>query len=147
LRFAFDAITSFSHKPLKLASYTGMAVSLCSFVYLLIVLYQKLFTSKTVQGWASTLGFSLLLNGMVLMMLGIIGEYIGRIYDEAKGRPLYIINDMINFTGVTEDGTKAITRDDAVKNITRGAAAKTVIQEDKAETITGENSAKPQTGR
>jgi len=147
LRFAFDAITSFSYKPLKLASYTGMAVSLCSFVYLLIVLYQKLFTSKTVQGWASTLGFSLLLNGMVLMMLGIIGEYIGRIYDEAKGRPLYIINDMINFTGVTEDGTKAITRDDAVKNITRGAAAKTVIQEDKAETITGENSAKPQTGR
>lgn len=97
LRFAFDAITSFSYKPLKLASYAGMFLSLFSFIYLLIVLYQRVFTNKAIQGWASTMAVSLFFNGIVLLILGIIGEYIGRIYDEAKGRPLYVIRQTKNF--------------------------------------------------
>lgn len=97
LRFAFDAITSFSYKPLKLASYAGMFLSLFSFIYLLIVLYQRFFTNKAIQGWASTMAVSLFFNGIVLLILGIIGEYIGRIYDEAKGRPLYVIRQTKNF--------------------------------------------------
>lgn len=104
IKFAFDAITSFSYKPLKLASYTGVIISICSFIYLVIVLYQKLFTNLTVQGWASTLAVSLLFNGIVLMMLGIIGEYVGRIYDEAKGRPLYIIRDRVNINDDRDSG-------------------------------------------
>ncbi len=96
MKFAFDAITSFSYKPLKLASYTGLLLSFFSFIYLLVVLYQKLFTDKTIQGWASTMAVSLFFNGIVLIMLGIIGEYIGRIYDEAKGRPLYIVRQTRN---------------------------------------------------
>lgn len=91
LKFAFDAITSFSYKPLKLASYTGMLLSLFSFGYLLVVIYLKLFTDITYPGWASTLAVNLFFNGIILIILGIIGEYIGRIYEEAKGRPLYIV--------------------------------------------------------
>jgi len=97
LKFAFDAISSFSYKPLKLASYIGFFTSLVSFCYLLVVLYEGLFSVKAVPGWASTLAVSLFFNGIVLMMLGIIGGYLGRIYDEAKGGPLYIVSKFINF--------------------------------------------------
>lgn len=97
LRFAFDAITSFSYKPLKLATYVGVTVSLGGFAYLLVVLYLKLFTDSTVTGWASMMAVNLFFNGVVLLMLGIIGEYIGRIYDEAKGRPLYVVREELNF--------------------------------------------------
>lgn len=97
LKFAFDAITSFSFKPLKLSSYLGMLLSFCSFLYLLFVVYQKLFTDRTVTGWASSMVVNLFFNGIVLMMLGIAGEYIGRIYDETKGRPLYVVRQVKNF--------------------------------------------------
>ncbi len=100
LKFAFDAITSFSYKPLKLASYFGTFISFLSFVYLLVVIYQRLFTDKTVTGWASTLAVSLFFNGIVLIILGITGEYIGRIYDEVKGRPLYIVRETKNLENI-----------------------------------------------
>lgn len=106
LRFAFDAISSFSYKPLRLASYVGFFLSFFSFIYLLVVLYQGIFTDKTVPGWTSTLAVSLLFNGIVLIMLGIIGGYIGRIYDEAKGRPLYIIRQIKNLPEDSENGRK-----------------------------------------
>jgi polyisoprenyl-phosphate glycosyltransferase len=98
LRFAFDGITSFSIKPLKLSSYVGGVVSFTGFAYLLVVIFLKLFTDHTVEGWASVMAVSLFFNGVVLMMLGIIGEYIGRIYDEAKGRPLYVVREILNFS-------------------------------------------------
>ncbi|WP_243689012.1 glycosyltransferase family 2 protein [Geotalea toluenoxydans] len=97
LKFAFDAITSFSFKPLKLSSYLGMSLSFFSFIYLMVVVYQKFFTDRTVAGWASSMVISLFFNGIVLMMLGIAGEYIGRIYDETKGRPLYVVRRVRNF--------------------------------------------------
>ena len=97
LKFAIDGITTFSYKPLKLATYLGFFISFLSFLYLLVVLYLKLFTDRAVSGWASTLSVSLIFNGVVLIMLGIIGEYIGRIYDETKNRPLYIIQEKIGF--------------------------------------------------
>ena len=90
LKFAMDGITTFSYKPLKISTYVGFLVSILSFIYLIVVLCLKLFTDTTVSGWASTLAVSLIFNGVILMMLGIIGEYIGRIYDETKNRPLYI---------------------------------------------------------
>ncbi|MEA4925055.1 MAG: glycosyltransferase family 2 protein [Syntrophomonadaceae bacterium] len=98
LKFAVNAITSFSYKPLRIATYLGSLVSLMSFVYLFYVIYEKLFGSRTtVPGWASLAAISLFFNGIVLVLLGIIGEYIGRIYDEAKGRPLYIISEQEGF--------------------------------------------------
>ncbi|GIP36163.1 glycosyltransferase family 2 protein [Paenibacillus sp. J2TS4] len=97
IRFAVDAITSFSYKPLKLATYIGFVLSLSSFFYLLVVLYQRLFTNSTEPGWASIIAINLFFNGIVLLMLGVIGEYIGRIYDESKNRPLYIIKETMGF--------------------------------------------------
>ena len=97
LKFAMDGITTFSYKPLKISTYVGFLVSILSFIYLIVVLCLKLFTDTTVSGWASTLAVSLIFNGVILMMLGIIGEYIGRIYDETKNRPLYIIREKKGF--------------------------------------------------
>lgn len=100
LKFAANGITSFSYKPLKLATYIGCFVSLLSFGYLFYVLYQRLFIpDSTIPGWASLTIISLFFNGVVLILLGIMGEYIGRIYDEAKARPLYIISDNEGFSG------------------------------------------------
>lgn len=96
IRFALDALTGFSHQPLKLASFIGTLFAVVCFLYLIIVLYLKLFTDRTVPGWASILTVNLFCNAVVLITLGIIGEYIGRIYDEAKGRPLYIVRRVTN---------------------------------------------------
>lgn len=104
LKFAMDGITTFSYKPLKISTYIGFLVSALSFVYLIVVLCLRLFTDTTVTGWASTLAVSLMFNGVILMMLGIIGEYIGRIYDETKNRPLYIVREKKGF-GEEDDNT------------------------------------------
>jgi polyisoprenyl-phosphate glycosyltransferase len=97
IRFASDAIASFSYKPLRLASYLGFTVSGLSFLYFVVIVFQKLFTSTTVAGWASIVALNLFFNGIMLIILGIIGEYIGRIYDESKGRPLYIVRNAIGY--------------------------------------------------
>ena len=98
MKFAFDAITSFSYKPLKLASIFGMLLSSISFIYLIVVICTRNFTAHVQPGWASTLAVNLFFHGITLIILGIIGEYIGRIYDEAKGRPLYIVRQTKNFS-------------------------------------------------
>lgn len=97
LKFAGDAITSFSYKPLKLAGYLGYAVSALSFLYLIYVVIRKLVVGDFGAGWASTVAISLFFNGIILIVLGIMGEYIGRIYDECKNRPLYIISEKVGF--------------------------------------------------
>jgi glycosyltransferase involved in cell wall biosynthesis len=102
IAFALDGITSFSYKPLKIATYIGFTLSISSFLYLLVVIFQKLFTGTTIAGWASIVAVNLLFNGIILMLLGIIGEYIGRIYDESKNRPLYIVREAQGFP-VKED--------------------------------------------
>ncbi|MCX7667636.1 MAG: glycosyltransferase family 2 protein [Atribacterota bacterium] len=91
LKLAWDGITSFSDKPLKIASYIGFLLSLVSFVYLLIIIIGKLLGKSTVPGWASLAVINLFFSGVILIILGVMGEYIGRIYDEAKNRPLYIV--------------------------------------------------------
>ncbi len=98
LKFASDAIMSFSYKPLKLATYLGFLVSVASFIYLMIMIILKLCGAMTtVPGWTSIIVITLFFNGIILLVLGIIGEYIGRIYDEAKGRPLYVVGEFVNF--------------------------------------------------
>jgi len=93
LKLSMDGITSFSYKPLKLASYAGVTLSGIGFIYLLVVLYLKLFTDSTITGWSSLIVIQLFFSGIILIILGTIGEYIGRIYDETKNRPLYIIRE------------------------------------------------------
>lgn len=93
LKLSMDGITSFSYKPLKLASYAGVTLSGVGFIYLLVVLYLKLFTDSTITGWSSLIVIQLFFSGIILIILGMIGEYIGRIYDETKNRPLYIVRE------------------------------------------------------
>lgn len=93
--FAMDAVTAFSYKPLKLATTLGFLISIVSFIYLAVIFYQRFFTDTTVTGWASTVGILLFTQGIVMMILGLMGEYIGRIYDEIKDRPSYIVQEII----------------------------------------------------
>ena len=97
LKFAIDGITSFSDVPLRFASYLGFTVSTLAFIYALIIIIARLFhvgTPEYARGWASTMVVILFLGGVQLIGLGILGEYIGRIYDEVKARPLYLIADI-----------------------------------------------------
>lgn len=95
LKLAWDGITAFSHKPLKLAAYLGFALSFLSFVYLVVIVVLKLLGKSTVPGWASLAVINLFFSGIILIILGIMGEYLGRIYDEAKNRPLYVVDRVV----------------------------------------------------
>lgn len=91
LRMALDAFFAFSEVPLRLATIMGFAVSAIAFGVLLVVLYKKLVSGAAILGWASVMTSVLFLGGIQLIALGIIGEYIGRIYSEAKGRPAWVV--------------------------------------------------------
>ncbi len=90
LKFAIDGITSFSEIPLRFATYLGFLVSGFAFVYAVIVLVMK-FLHHNEPGYTSTMIAILFLGGVQLITIGILGEYVGRIYDEIKARPLYLV--------------------------------------------------------
>ena len=92
-RFAMDAITGFSYFPLQLATYIGFISAGVSLLIIPIVIILRMAGSQFFFGQASTLIAVLFLGGVQLISLGILGEYIGRLYDEAKGRPLYIVRE------------------------------------------------------
>lgn len=97
LKFAVDGITSFSDVPLRFASYLGFVVSTAAFIYAVIIILFKAFhfgTPEYARGWASTMVVILFLGGVQLIGIGILGEYLGRIYDEVKARPLYLISEI-----------------------------------------------------
>jgi dolichol-phosphate mannosyltransferase len=97
LKFASDAITSFSYLPLQLATYVGFTVAGLSGGGMLAVIIARLFGNQAFFGQATTLVMVLFLGGIQLISLGIIGEYLGRIYDEVKSRPLYVVNEAVGF--------------------------------------------------
>lgn len=91
-KLAGDAIFSFSYVPLRIVTCFGVFMAFASLVYLLWVLFEKFVTHTAISGWASTLGATLLLGSIHIVMLGVVGEYIARIYEETKHRPLYVIH-------------------------------------------------------
>ena len=95
LRLAFDGLVSYSFAPLRLVSNIGMLVSLSALLYMVYLLMARLFGDMTIQGWTSTVVIVLFLGGIQLLSLGIIGEYIGRIFDEVKQRPQYVIGQTL----------------------------------------------------
>ncbi len=95
LRFAFDAITSFSHAPLQAATLLGFAFSFLAFLAIPLTVVAR-YTDIYTRGVPSTIVIVLLLGGIQLITVGIIGEYVGRIYDEVKHRPLYVVRDRVN---------------------------------------------------
>lgn len=107
LRFALDAITSFSQVPLQMATYLGFVISIVCFGYIVYAILLKLLTDAPILGWASLIVAMLFLGGIQLITLGMIGEYVGRIYEEVKARPLYIIEELTGFRHGSEGAPDA----------------------------------------
>jgi polyisoprenyl-phosphate glycosyltransferase len=95
LRFSFDAITSFSHRPLQFATLLGFAFSALAFLAIPLTVVAR-YTNIYERGVPTTIVIVLLLGGIQLICVGIIGEYVGRIYDEVKHRPLYVVRKKAN---------------------------------------------------
>ena len=91
--FAIEGITSFSTIPLKVATYLGVLTAFVSFLFGMFIVVKTIFFGNPVPGYPSLLVVVLFLGGIQLMALGVIGEYLGRMFDETKGRPLYFLKD------------------------------------------------------
>jgi glycosyltransferase involved in cell wall biosynthesis len=90
--FALEGITSFSTVPLKISTYVGLLVAMLAFLYALFVIYKTLVFGDPVRGYPSLMVVVLFLGGIQLVAIGVLGEYLGRMFDEAKQRPLYFVN-------------------------------------------------------
>ena len=95
VRFAIDAVTSFSTTPLKLVGGVGFTLVVFFVGYLGYTIYRRFFTDATVPGWTTVIVLLLLIGGAQLIALGVIGQYIARIYDESKRRPLYVVSEVV----------------------------------------------------
>jgi len=93
IRFALDAITGFSIQPLRIATHFGVMFGLGGFVMLMVALYGWL-TGRAIEGWTSLMTVILLLGSVQLLVIGVLGEYVGRLYTESKRRPLYVIAEI-----------------------------------------------------
>ena len=109
-----NGIVAFSKVPLRFATYLGMLASALSIVLTLWAVYQRLIGGDTVRGWASTLVVILLLGGAQLLMIGVVGEYLSRIYDEVKQRPMYVIGELRGFDRPTDYVSSETARSNAV---------------------------------
>jgi glycosyltransferase involved in cell wall biosynthesis len=96
IELAIDGITSFTTSPLRISTYAGLFVSLFTFIYLVVLVIRTIFFGADLAGYPSTMAVILFLGGVQLLSLGIIGEYIGRIFNETKQRPLYLIEEYHN---------------------------------------------------
>ena len=102
--FSLDGFTSFSHLPIRVWSYVGITISLFSLIYAVILVTYVIFVKGIdVPGYASLMVVTLFLGGIILISLGVLGEYIGRIFNEVKKRPLYLISDLWGFGRETKE--------------------------------------------
>ncbi len=99
--FALEGITSFSTAPLRLATYMGLATAVAAFAYGMWIIVKAMLWSDPVAGWPTMMAVILFLGGIQLIALGLIGEYLGRLYDESKQRPLYLVDTWRPATGVS----------------------------------------------
>lgn len=104
VKAAIDIIVSFSYLPIRIMSYSGLFVSLCSILYAMFLVARKVFLGLGGPGWASVMVAILFLGGVQLLMLGMLGEYIWRASDQVRGRPLYIVMDQIGIEQRDEVG-------------------------------------------
>jgi dolichol-phosphate mannosyltransferase len=110
IRLALDAITGFSVVPLRLASLTGVAIGGIGLLLLLYTLFGFL-TGRVVEGWTSLMTLMLILGGAQLLLLGVFGEYLGRLYIEAKGRPLFVIDRVFTHQPATAEREERVALD------------------------------------
>lgn len=90
---AVEGITSFTVAPLKFSTIGGLFISFIAFIYMLYILFKTIFYGESVQGYPTLIIIILFLGGVQLLALGIIGEYLGRVFNETKKRPVYIIRE------------------------------------------------------
>jgi polyisoprenyl-phosphate glycosyltransferase len=109
IKFALDGLTSFSTAPLRVATWMGYAASFLAFLYLFVVFVQVAL-GMTVDGWASIMVVALFMGGVQLICLGILGEYIGRVFNEVKPRPIYIVEKVAGEKADDTSGTPRRTR-------------------------------------
>ena len=95
VKFSIDAMTSFSFAPLRFVSWLGAFFSVMAFLAILVIIYMRLFTHATIVGWSSLMAVILFIGGIQLLAVGIIGEYIARIGDDVKSRPLYMVGEYL----------------------------------------------------
>ena len=95
--YAIDGIIGYSTKPLRFATFLGGLTSVAAFIYLIVVLLEKLIADIAIPGYATTIVLILFLGGMQLFCLGIIGEYVGRTFVQTKQRPIYIAKDVLSY--------------------------------------------------
>lgn len=93
VNLAIDGITSFTTAPLRIASFAGMIISLIAFFFIIVIIFKTTFFGDPVAGWSSTMAVILFLGGVQLLSIGIIGEYVGRIFNEVKNRPVYFVEE------------------------------------------------------
>jgi glycosyltransferase involved in cell wall biosynthesis len=103
--FALEGITSFSTAPLRVATYLGVATAILAFFYGLWIILKALFWGDPVAGWPTMMSVILFLGGVQLVALGLIGEYLGRLYEESKQRPLYLVDAWRPADGVSSDAS------------------------------------------
>ena len=97
IKFAIDGILSFSSKPLQISVYIGVMSAIISVIGIIYALSMRIFTNTWVEGWTALMFTVLFFGGLQLISIGIVGEYIGRIYKELKNRPLYVVDEYIGF--------------------------------------------------
>ena len=103
LKYALEGIFAFSTMPLKISTFIGLFSSFCSIIYLLVVVIQKLFFGIDVPGYATIVALLLLIGGLILFSLGIIGEYLSKMYVQVKNRPIYILKEHLDDKDKKED--------------------------------------------
>lgn len=98
-----NGFTSFSVKPLRFATISGVGVAALGFLYAIWTIIQKIVNPDVLVGWSSIIAIMLILGGMVLLVLGMIGEYIGRIYISINNSPQYVVRELINFENISDN--------------------------------------------
>jgi len=102
LKFAIDGITSFSIVPLRMATWLGVCAGFLAIVTVAWAVYTKLFVKGVVTGWTTIMIAVAFGSSAQLLMTGVLGEYVGRIYEEVKRRPLYVVAERLNLSEATD---------------------------------------------
>lgn len=117
--FALEGITSFTTAPLKVATYVGLLAATAAFIFGAYIIVDTLLYGNPVAGYPSLMVVMLFLGGIQLMALGVIGEYLGRLFDEAKGRPLYLVNEFTPAEPMVRGEPKLALNDSQRKTLRR----------------------------
>ena len=97
MNYAIDGIIGYSTKPLRMATFLGSITAVASMLYLIIVVLQKLIAGIDIPGYATIIVLILLLGGIQLFCIGIIGEYVGRTFEQSKNRPIFIAKEILDY--------------------------------------------------